>query len=82
MTCKRVDKVFSAMLHNGPLVARYEANMDGLIADDVPKKRSDVCGSTDMGNVAHIVPSLHPHFHIGGVAVNHTRDFTGDAGFY
>ena len=37
-------------------------------------------GSTDMGNVSHEVPSIHPMFYIGGTSPNHTRDFTADAG--
>ena len=32
--------------------------------------------STDMGNVSHVVPSLHPTYWIGD-AVNHTHKFTG-----
>ena len=80
MSYKTVEKIFSSMLHNDPLVARYEANMSGFITEEMPQKRSDVCGSTDMGNVAHVVPSLHPHFFIGGVEVNHTRGFTSNTG--
>ena len=80
MSYKTVEKIFSSMLHNGPLVAQYESNLAEYITDDMPQKRSDVCGSTDMGNVAHVVPSLHPHFYIGGVEVNHTKGFTADAG--
>ena len=34
-------------------------------------------GSTDMGNVSHVVPSIHPKYAIGdGTAANHTREFT------
>ena len=34
-----------------------------------------LCGSTDMGNVSHIVPSIHPKYCIGA-ANNHTSEFT------
>lgn len=34
-----------------------------------------LCGSTDMGNVSHIVPSIHPKYCIGA-ASNHTVEFT------
>ncbi|KAL3882709.1 hypothetical protein ACJMK2_029022 [Sinanodonta woodiana] len=37
-------------------------------------------GSTDMGNVSHVVPSIHPIFYIGSTSVNHTRDFTTASG--
>lgn len=33
-------------------------------------------GSTDMGNVSWAVPSIHPTFAIGGLAINHTKGFT------
>ena len=75
-----MDKVYSSVLHNRPLVALYEKNLEGFVSDDVPRNRSALCGSTDMGNVTHLVPSIHPHFYIGGVEVNHTRGFTDDAG--
>ena len=39
-------------------------------------------GSTDMGNVSYVVPSIHPMFYIGTNAVNHTRGFTDAAGKY
>ena len=34
-------------------------------------------GSTDMGNVSHVVPSIHPMYLIGTGEVYHTKDFTG-----
>jgi len=43
-------------------------------------KGSILSGSTDMGNVSHFVPSIHPVFSIGGTAANHTRGFTDDSG--
>ncbi len=36
-------------------------------------------GSTDMGNVSYVVPSIHPMFAIGSGEVNHTREFTAVA---
>ena len=75
-----MDKVYSSVLHNRRLVELYEKNLEAYVTDDVPRNRNALCGSTDMGNVAHLVPSIHPHFYIGGVGVNHTRGFTDDAG--
>ena len=37
-------------------------------------------GSTDMGNVSHIIPSIHPKFNIGTMSHQHTRDFAATAG--
>jgi amidohydrolase len=37
-------------------------------------------GSTDMGNVSHVVPSIHPAIAVhGSVAPPHTREFATDA---
>ena len=82
MTYKTLDKVYNAVLHNSTMVDLYEKNLVGFVTEDVPRNRSALCGSTDMGNVSHIVPSIHPHFYIGGVGVNHTRGFTSDAGTF
>ena len=37
-------------------------------------------GSTDMGNVSHIKPSIHPMFNIDTDAVHHTHEFREAAG--
>ena len=29
-----------------------------------------------MGNVSHVVPSIHPYYRVGNGEVNHTREFT------
>lgn len=45
-----------------PLARAYEGNMRGLGRDFFPleKMPSGSAGSTDMGNVSHRVPSIHP----------------------
>ncbi|XP_045165056.2 peptidase M20 domain-containing protein 2-like [Mercenaria mercenaria] len=75
-----VGKVYSAMLHNKVMVDLYKSNMATLQKEAVPSVQSAVLGSTDMGNVSQVVPSIHPSFHIGGREVNHTRGFTKEAG--
>ena len=47
---------------SGPLAAAYEANSRTLGRDFFPldKLPSGSAGSTDMGNVSHRVPSIHP----------------------
>ncbi len=37
--------------------------------------KGDSAGSTDMGNVSHVVPSLHPYVCVVPGATTHTRDF-------
>ena len=68
------------MVHNKPLVKVYEANLATLSTEEVPTLHMAVSGSTDMGNVAHVVPSIHPEFYIGGGGTCHTREFTKSTG--
>ena len=68
------------MLHNQTLVSIYEKNLEAVSIEDVPTLSSGICGSSDIGNVAHVVPSIHPEFYIGGTKEYHTRGFTDDAG--
>ncbi|GFU23745.1 peptidase M20 domain-containing protein 2 [Nephila pilipes] len=37
-------------------------------------------GSTDMGNVSHAIPSIHPFFNIDTEAQNHSKEFTTASG--
>ena len=61
---------------NNPILAKvYGKNWKALGGEFVDV--IDVHGSTDMGNVSYVVPSIHPVYRIGsGSEVNHTRDFT------
>ena len=68
------------MVHNKPLVKVYESNLAALCTEEVPTFHSVVSGSTDMGNVAHVVPSIHPEFYIGRPGTCHTREFTKTTG--
>ncbi|XP_034153433.1 peptidase M20 domain-containing protein 2 isoform X2 [Esox lucius] len=49
----------------------------GIQFEEVP---SNFLGSTDFGNVSFIVPGIHPFFHIGSDALNHTGEYTAAAG--
>ena len=46
----------------------------GLELEEDETKRTKAGGSTDMGNVSHVVPSIHPKFFIG-TASGHTEQF-------
>jgi len=62
LTMRRIDEDYSDMLTNRPLAEAYVANLTrlgrpiGSLAD-IP---AGVAGSTDMGNVSKLVPSIHP----------------------
>lgn len=53
---------YSDMFTNEPLVSAYGANLETLGRRIVPLDQVDgaVAGSTDMGNVSKLVPSIHP----------------------
>ena len=73
--------VYADMLDNTVMVELYRSNSDALgrpLLDPDPKLA--VVGSTDMGNVSYVVPSIHPMIQAapGGVPI-HTPEFTGHA---
>jgi amidohydrolase len=78
MSHEWVDNTYSDMIDNGPMVAAYVENaatLDRYVVDPVATGRA-VFGSTDMGNVSYLVPSIHPMIKVApdGVAI-HTADF-------
>ena len=71
------------MIDNRPMVRSYVANAARLgrtVADPQAIGRA-VVGSTDMGNVSYLVPSIHPMIKVAddGVPI-HTADFAEWAG--
>ena len=67
------------MVENRAFIEVYKKNAAELgIKETEPKGVAR--GSTDMGNVSHVVPSIHPTFYIGSDAVNHTRPMTAAVG--
>jgi amidohydrolase len=78
---------YADMVDNAPIVAAYVANA-ARVGRDVQDPRATgraVVGSTDMGNVSYLVPSIHPMIKVApdGVPI-HTPDFAtwarGDEG--
>ena len=64
---------YSNLIANTDLIDVYEKNALPLGF----KFKSPVWGgSTDMGNVSYVVPSIHPYFGVGTTASCHTREFT------
>jgi metal-dependent amidase/aminoacylase/carboxypeptidase family protein len=78
MTHEFDGRAYSDMLDNGPLVASYVTNAARLGREVVDPTLADrrVVGSTDMGNVSYLVPSIHPMIKVAadGVPI-HTQDF-------
>lgn len=73
---------YSNLATNEPLIAAYVASARS-IGRAMPERPADISaqagGSTDMGNVSHVVPAIHPMFAIESAAGNHTREFTAAA---
>lgn len=76
------DPAYADMVDDPWLLERYEANAAALgrVSED-PDIDGPVVGSTDMGNVSHEVPSIHPMLAVAprGVGI-HSADFTAHAG--
>jgi metal-dependent amidase/aminoacylase/carboxypeptidase family protein len=72
------DPAYADMVDNPTMVGLYTANAAHtgralLDPADVP----GVVGSTDMGNVSHLVPSIHPMIQVSPPHVSiHSPDFT------
>jgi amidohydrolase len=74
---------YAEVRHDTDLAARYQANAEALgrVFGDLGLVRSRGSGSTDMGNVSHLVPTIHPFIRIEtGGAVNHQPEFAAAAG--
>ena len=55
------DNPYADMVTNNALAALYVSNSAGLGRHvQAPSSNRRVVGSTDMGNVSHLVPSIHP----------------------
>ena len=72
------DPAYDDMIDNPVLVDLFTANAERTgrhLAD--PAKAAGVVGSTDMGNVSYVVPSIHPMLAVAPAGVSiHTPDFT------
>jgi len=76
-----VDPAYADMVDNVPLVDLYRANA-ARTGREVPPlgEGGQVVGSTDMGNVSHLVPAIHPMVAVSPATVSiHTADFAGYA---
>ena len=72
--------VYMNVRHNLTLSELYLENIRALGVVDIQMiADTSIMASTDMGNVSHKVPSIHPSYAIGSGEVNHTREFTAVA---
>lgn len=75
---EHVGHIYDELISNRLLTELYAANSAALgrpmlRGDSLPPSQS---GSTDMGNVSHLVPTIHPMLSIDSLpAVNHQKEF-------
>ena len=83
MSHEWVDNTYADMIDNGPMVASYVANAErvGRTVLDPATSGRRVMGSTDMGNISYLVPSIHPMIKVApdGVPI-HSVEFARWAG--
>ena len=72
------DIQYADMIDNGPMVRSYVANSarTGRSVTDPRATGRAVMGSTDMGNISYLVPSIHPMIQVApsGVPI-HSVEF-------
>ncbi|XP_041473311.1 peptidase M20 domain-containing protein 2-like [Lytechinus variegatus] len=68
---------YANLITNPTMASIYEkeAGDMGVVFD-----KEGGSGSTDMGDVSYVVPSIHPFYYMGTTAANHSRPFTAAAG--
>ena len=59
---------------NRVMASAFGANLRALGVTDI-EEFQDGKGSSDMGNVSHVVPAIHPYLSIGDTLVGHTLEF-------
>jgi len=72
------DKPYAEVQHNATLAALYRANAAALgrAFPNATEWETRPSGSTDMGNVSRVIPSIHPMIGIDSLpAVNHQPEF-------
>ena len=76
-----LDPAYAELVDNAPMIELYRRNAArvGRVLQD-PTSAGPVVGSSDMGNVSHLVPSIHPMIAVSppNVAI-HTQAFAHHA---
>lgn len=73
------DKPYAEMIHDMRITAVYQRNAEALgrTFPDLGPLMERAAASTDMGNISHAIPSIHPMIGINSLpAVNHQPEFT------
>lgn len=73
---------FKPVVTNSVLARLYKKHAEtlGVKFDDGDTEANLFVASSDMGDVCHTVPSIHPIYRIDSAGPNHTKEFTDAAG--
>ncbi len=76
------DPPYADMVDNDAMLSSFVAHAAAVGRDHrPPTSRSHVVGSTDMGNVSYLTPSIHPMIQVAPTGVSiHTPEFARYAG--
>ncbi|QDR82400.1 amidohydrolase [Sporomusa termitida] len=80
VTAVHYEPLFKELINASHLMTLFQNNMAQLGETVTVLPPADAGGSTDVGNVSHRVPTLHPDIGIGGGLVAHTPEFAAAAG--
>lgn len=80
VACVHYEPLFKELKNNTRLMDFYKNNMSLLGETVTVLAPSDADGSTDVGNVSHVTPTIHPDLGIGCGLVAHTPEFAAAAG--
>jgi metal-dependent amidase/aminoacylase/carboxypeptidase family protein len=72
------DSEYAPLKNNRTMAEVYRRNAEEL-GRSFFEMKDVTTGSTDMGNVSQVVPSIHPSFGVGAPALNHSAEFTAVA---
>ncbi|MDZ7794429.1 MAG: hypothetical protein U5P10_12295 [Spirochaetia bacterium] len=71
---------YKTLKTNRPLTESFQRNIESLGVVFKENEPMDDIGFTDMGNVSHITPSIHPYLEIGDSSlIYHSRKFADAA---
>jgi amidohydrolase len=77
---RRTEPDYLDLRNDTWLMERYSGHLSAFGRTAIPLPGGLSAASTDMGNVSHAVPSIHPMIGLRGVtAMPHTREFAAEA---
>jgi amidohydrolase len=70
---------YATMKNNMTMAKLYQLNMHRFNRSPLIIERSEASGSTDMGNVSHLAPTIQPYVSISAGALIHSPEFAAAA---